>query len=327
MKAVLTDERFSNPEWIFERKLDGIRCVAIRDGRDRAPALAQRPAHERALSQRGGGAGRAVRRRASPWTARWWPSPAPAPASRRWPSAASGACASSTTCSTCSGSTATTCAAAAPALAQAAAARHAGVPRPAAPHAPPQRRRRGALRGGLPQGLGGPDRQAGRQPLHERALARLAEVQVRPLPGDGDRRLHRAEGLARGAGRAAARLPPRRRAALRRQGGHGVRPARRSRDLAGGCATPAPRRSAVRRRRRDQGARRHLGRAGAGGPDRLHGVDAVRPAAPSALPRAALRQGRRERWCARDDRRDSGSAAAQVRDHPPRQGALPARRG
>lgn len=32
MRAVLTDERFSDPDWIFERKLDGIRCVAIRDG-------------------------------------------------------------------------------------------------------------------------------------------------------------------------------------------------------------------------------------------------------------------------------------------------------
>ena len=32
MKAVLTDERFSHPDWIFERKLDGIRCIAIRDG-------------------------------------------------------------------------------------------------------------------------------------------------------------------------------------------------------------------------------------------------------------------------------------------------------
>jgi bifunctional non-homologous end joining protein LigD len=30
MKAVLTDERFSDPGWIFERKLDGIRCIAIR---------------------------------------------------------------------------------------------------------------------------------------------------------------------------------------------------------------------------------------------------------------------------------------------------------
>jgi DNA ligase D-like protein (predicted ligase) len=34
MKAVLTTERFSDPEWIFERKLDGIRCVAIRSGED-----------------------------------------------------------------------------------------------------------------------------------------------------------------------------------------------------------------------------------------------------------------------------------------------------
>jgi bifunctional non-homologous end joining protein LigD len=34
MKAVLTDERFSDPNWIYERKLDGIRCVAVRsDGR------------------------------------------------------------------------------------------------------------------------------------------------------------------------------------------------------------------------------------------------------------------------------------------------------
>jgi bifunctional non-homologous end joining protein LigD len=32
MKAVLTNERFSDPEWIYERKLDGIRCIAIRSG-------------------------------------------------------------------------------------------------------------------------------------------------------------------------------------------------------------------------------------------------------------------------------------------------------
>ena len=32
MKATLTDARFSDPEWIFERKLDGIRCIAVRDG-------------------------------------------------------------------------------------------------------------------------------------------------------------------------------------------------------------------------------------------------------------------------------------------------------
>jgi DNA ligase D-like protein (predicted ligase) len=31
MKATLTDQRFSDPDWIFERKLDGIRCIAVRD--------------------------------------------------------------------------------------------------------------------------------------------------------------------------------------------------------------------------------------------------------------------------------------------------------
>jgi DNA ligase D-like protein (predicted ligase) len=30
MKAVLTDERFSDPDWIYERKLDGIRCLAFK---------------------------------------------------------------------------------------------------------------------------------------------------------------------------------------------------------------------------------------------------------------------------------------------------------
>jgi DNA ligase D-like protein (predicted ligase) len=30
--ATLTDKRFSDPEWIFERKFDGVRCLAFRDG-------------------------------------------------------------------------------------------------------------------------------------------------------------------------------------------------------------------------------------------------------------------------------------------------------
>jgi bifunctional non-homologous end joining protein LigD len=34
MKAVLTDERFSDPAWIYERKLDGIRCIAIKGERN-----------------------------------------------------------------------------------------------------------------------------------------------------------------------------------------------------------------------------------------------------------------------------------------------------
>jgi DNA ligase D-like protein (predicted ligase) len=32
--ATLTDERFSDQDWIFERKLDGVRCLAFRDGRN-----------------------------------------------------------------------------------------------------------------------------------------------------------------------------------------------------------------------------------------------------------------------------------------------------
>lgn len=32
MLATLTDERFSDPDWIFERKLDGVRCLTFRDG-------------------------------------------------------------------------------------------------------------------------------------------------------------------------------------------------------------------------------------------------------------------------------------------------------
>jgi bifunctional non-homologous end joining protein LigD len=32
MLATLTDARFSDPDWIFERKFDGIRCIAVRVG-------------------------------------------------------------------------------------------------------------------------------------------------------------------------------------------------------------------------------------------------------------------------------------------------------
>jgi bifunctional non-homologous end joining protein LigD len=34
MAATLTRERFSGPEWVFERKLDGIRLLAFKDGND-----------------------------------------------------------------------------------------------------------------------------------------------------------------------------------------------------------------------------------------------------------------------------------------------------
>src|SRR5436189_1525995 len=34
MAATLTQERFTGPEWIFERKLDGIRMLAFKNGKD-----------------------------------------------------------------------------------------------------------------------------------------------------------------------------------------------------------------------------------------------------------------------------------------------------
>ena len=34
MAATLTQERFSGPEWVFERKFDGIRLIAFRQGHD-----------------------------------------------------------------------------------------------------------------------------------------------------------------------------------------------------------------------------------------------------------------------------------------------------
>lgn len=40
MLATLTEQRFSDPGWIFERKLDGIRCLAYRDG-DRVRLLSR----------------------------------------------------------------------------------------------------------------------------------------------------------------------------------------------------------------------------------------------------------------------------------------------
>ncbi|MGO9820141.1 MAG: non-homologous end-joining DNA ligase [Solirubrobacteraceae bacterium] len=44
MKAVLSDQPFSDPNWIFERKLDGVRCGVLR--RDGAPRLLSRTGRE-----------------------------------------------------------------------------------------------------------------------------------------------------------------------------------------------------------------------------------------------------------------------------------------
>jgi bifunctional non-homologous end joining protein LigD len=44
MKAVLVDRPFSDPGWIFERKLDGVRCGVVR--RDGRPRLLSRTGHD-----------------------------------------------------------------------------------------------------------------------------------------------------------------------------------------------------------------------------------------------------------------------------------------
>lgn len=41
MLATLTEERFSRPDWIFERKLDGVRCLARRDRRGQVRLLSR----------------------------------------------------------------------------------------------------------------------------------------------------------------------------------------------------------------------------------------------------------------------------------------------
>ena len=46
MAATLTQERFSGPEWMFERKFDGIRLLAYKQRRRRAAVLAQSAAAE-----------------------------------------------------------------------------------------------------------------------------------------------------------------------------------------------------------------------------------------------------------------------------------------
>ena len=84
MRAKLTDARFSDPDWIFERKLDGVRCVAVRDGAGRGcgrattsrwtPAIPRSPRRSRRQASR-----------ASRSTARSSPSPAGRPASRVLP--------------------------------------------------------------------------------------------------------------------------------------------------------------------------------------------------------------------------------------------------
>ena len=120
---------------------------------------------------------------------------------------------------------------------------------------------------GLRVGLGGSDSQARGRALRARALAGLAEAEVRLGAGARHRRLHRSCGQPNGFRRPARRLLRGRPAPVRRQGRdrlHRGDPSRARRP-----ATRSGDRRAPIRRRSTSPTRHALDPAGAGGPDRL----------------------------------------------------------
>ncbi len=221
MKAMLTQERFSDDGWIFERKLDGVRCVAIRDGG--AVALLSR--NDLSLNERYPEVAEALDerpRRSSRSTERWWRSTARRRASRSWLSAGTRRAGLLLHLRRARGSRAATPGSAlrtrkrllrdvvhfdAKALRFPSTATATGEESSA-------RRAARAGRGSSPNAPTAPT------PI---ALEGLAEAQVRAGPGARDRWLHRTAGLADGLRRVAARLLRRRRAPVRGQGGHGLR--------------------------------------------------------------------------------------------------------
>ena len=74
MAATLTQERFTGPEWIFERKFDGIRLLAFKQGQDvRLFSRNRLPQNNPAIAQaiaRSAGGRRDPRRRSD--VARFW---------------------------------------------------------------------------------------------------------------------------------------------------------------------------------------------------------------------------------------------------------------
>ena len=183
MAATLTQERFTGPEWIFERKLDGIRLLAFKDGgdvrllsRNQLPQNASYPSVVAAVA-RAAGARRHPRRRGDGRLGQARRGRLPrlrrpvagrprrdAAAARRAPRAAD----------------------ALPFDAAAAARRVASTIR--------------ALGARLPRRLGRRHRQAPRLALRAPALAALAEDEVRGVAGAGRRRLHRPAGRRVGLG-------------------------------------------------------------------------------------------------------------------------------
>ena len=254
MKAVLTQERFSDPDWIFERKLDGIRCIAIRDGGPVRLLSRNDLSLERALPGRRRRRWMRRRARASRSTARSSPSSDGQTSFQRLGHPGAAIVYYVFDVLWLDGRDVR------------------GLP---------LRERKALLRDALsfdegPLRLTAYRNEAGEAMFEEAcrkgwegviakradsvytavALARLAEVQVRAGPGARDRRLHRAPRLARGVRRAARGRLRRRRARCATPGkvGTGFDRATAARRWARGCArcaarsrrSPTPRASATR---------------------------------------------------------------------------------
>ena len=205
MAATLTQERFTGPEWIFERKLDGIRLLAFKNGSGRPPAVAQPAAA--GLSRR------------SPRAIAALPVHDVDPRRRGRPGARQSRSAYHVFDILWLDGRDVTLAAAR--RAARAAARAAALPR---------RSQRvtaldddEAVGARLPRRLGRRHRQAARLALRASPLAALAEDEMRGVAGAGGRRIHRSAGRARRSRRAARRLLRGRRLRLRRKGRHRVR--------------------------------------------------------------------------------------------------------
>jgi len=231
--ATLSHERFWEPGWVYERKLDGQRCLAVRDGRGTRlysrsgrdvtvafPEIAEALEEQAATRFVVDGEVVASRGRApaSPASNRGSISPVPP---RRGPPGSP--CTS--TSSTSSRSRVRT-SAPSPARPQAAVARAADLGGADPLDASPRQGWRGVVRRDLRTRLGGPDRQACRRALRHGPDGPVAEVQVRGRAGADRRRLDRTHRVASCPGCAPAGAPRpvrrERRPGVRRQGRHRI---------------------------------------------------------------------------------------------------------
>ena len=276
MAATLTQERFTGPDWIFERKLDGIRLLAFKHGtdvrllsRNRLPQTPIRPSprrsrslpvHDVILDGEVTGVWRAGTVAYHVFDVLWLDGRdlTALPLDERR------------------------------ALLATLPLR---APLSASPRSTTQ-----AVGARLPRRLGRRDRQAARLAVRAPPLAALAEDEVRGDAGAGRRRVHRSAGRARRARRAARRLLRRRRLRLRRQGRHRLRheAAARASRAAGRDRDPE---AAVHQSHRAAAPARALGAARDRRAGRVHRMDGARQAAPLPPARRPHRQIRRATSC------------------------------